>query len=352
MVEILVYRIFDGGDLNNLNPIEDAQSVSNLSRFLDGGETSIIFNKHSLNRSLVSTKLKNILELYSFENGIVSNVDGSFLKFIEGSLAYASTNWLIGNTQNKDKNYFSTYDINSQNKTYIRNPNWVGASSGVDLSSISVWNSSGLNTRAGMAITKRHFNYATHYPISINATMDFLGNDGQVVTKRVVDSQRIFGDLSIGTLDSDLPNNIKIAKVMPSNFEDYLNTSGAKNIAVFGVDKDKRYLLFNLSRFGYSGGDTVDTTNTKNGGRNGTLALNRNKISNFEDYYEGAVGGDSGGSIFMIVNGHPVALSQFYTNAEEGVAIYNHLPAIENYISQTNQKLTYLNLSEFTNYGQ
>ena len=154
----------------------------------------------------------------------------------------------------QSKKIYSIQD--HKNKKYIRNKDcWAYD---IDLTAISPWNSTGHNTRAGTAITKHHIIYATHYPINIGSTVTFVNKHNEVIEKTLINSSRVFGtDITIGLLDSKLPDSIKPVKLLPRFWKDYVATEYnhivdinngilIKKFPVLCLDQEEKALIHEL----------------------------------------------------------------------------------------------------------
>jgi hypothetical protein len=75
-------------------------------------------------------------------------------------------------------------------------------------------------------ITKRHIVYANHFGLPIldgGTPMLFVDSQGGLLERRVIASAaEPEGDIAIGLLDSDVPDTIRIAPVLPPDFEKHL----------------------------------------------------------------------------------------------------------------------------------
>jgi len=157
----------------------------------------------------------------------IENATGTAGKAFDDSL-----NALIsGETPSSAKPRFSSRDLGT--KTFNRNPDFWGV--GLDgLSAISPNNSRNQNRRAGTAITKRHIICAAHYPLAVGDTVDFVedsSGSNVAVTKTIIKAKThpLYAgqaggycyDIQICLLDSDLPTEIEVMEIMPSDAGDY-----------------------------------------------------------------------------------------------------------------------------------
>jgi len=143
-------------------------------------------------------------------------------------------------------------------RTVIRNPDAWAAD--VDMTSLSVWNSTELNRRGGVAITPRHLVFAAHYRIATGATVVFLDQNSQPVTRTIArqvqpvalrqypDQGPADHDISLAELDEDLPATITPARLLPLNWRAYL-PDPVLFLPVMAVDQEKIAQIAYLEAF-------------------------------------------------------------------------------------------------------
>ena len=200
--------------------------------------------------------------------------------------------------------------------TYVRNPDlWC---SDLDITCASPWNSSGGHKKAGTLVTPRHVIGATHYEYSVGAVVRFVEKDGTVHDRTVAGKARHpdyrphLPDLTIYTLDSDLPATIKPCYVMPSDYTSYLVNEQVKT-ACLGLDQEEKALIIDWN----SGGRMRTPTDPNR------LIFHENKI-----------GGDSGNPAFLIVDGELVLTTVWtFGGAGSGTAVANYISDINTMIS-------------------
>jgi hypothetical protein len=201
---------------------------------------------------------------------------------------------------NNDKLIFSTKDHSTPN--YVRNPNcWLYP---LDLTGISVWNSSGgsslgdVDTGGGAAISPRHVVFADHYIIADGATMRWVTKNNEVITRTLVTSAKVGAtDLRIGVLDSDLPDSICFYKVLPSGWG---STKLATGLHVVMTDQEEKIFPRQFNDGTYISAVPVWSAPTTS-----PLSL----------LTETPVSGDSGNPVFLIINNELVILGGIFTNA-------------------------------------
>ncbi|XP_046328945.2 uncharacterized protein LOC124112828 [Haliotis rufescens] len=231
------------------------------------------------------------------------------------------------------------------NKVYVRNKDcWAY---GLDLTSISPWNSNLANRKAGTLVSPRHALWARHYSIKLNSTIRFVDQDNNVVERRVVKSKTVSGpnlhgifgqDIVVGELDSDVPSSISFSKVMPRNLTTF-RVPYTMHIPAMSTDQEEKALV-----------DDFYYYSAVNAGLRVPLTT-----SIRHDYYERKIGGDSGNPTFFIIDNQLVLLFVFTTGGAGGGTSINH------YFDQINEimakegggyQLTEMDLSKFLDKGQ
>jgi len=252
------------------------------------------------------------------------------------------------------KSIYSTRNHSSAN--YVYNPNcWAYGLSSL-LTSNSPWNSGFNNGRgAGTLISPRHIAFATHYQLSTNSTLRYVKMDGTVVTRTMISKKSLpnykaaYPDITIGLLDSDVPEGISFAKVLPQNISSYLPTlyAGSVNVpripAVF-IDQEEKALIEDwfkdefLHPLPYAPGYFIFVDRPTNATR--------------AAYYENPVDGDSGSPVYVIINGEAVLLTVTTFNSGIGTSIRHNYSAINTVMSDLGggYQLTDIDLSNFTIY--
>jgi hypothetical protein len=218
----------------------------------------------------------------------------------------------------------------------------------IDLSCVSVWNSSGANMMAGTAISPRHILYATHFPPSVGSLFRFVGTDGAVVTRTMTASAAMpttspyYPDFSVGLLDSALPSSVVPAKILPSAWRDYLPTVDFWiGIPGLCLDQEKKALVSD-----FSGGDGLVYF---------TQPVNLNAAQRAL-FFEGKIEGDSGSPAFLIVNNQAVLLTVWTFSGTNGggtgSSLAYHAAAVNALMASLGggYQLTDIDLSAFPTY--
>ncbi|MDP2136366.1 MAG: hypothetical protein Q8J74_00795 [Candidatus Didemnitutus sp.] len=235
-------------------------------------------------------------------NSFVSGTVDTFLNYAPASLRQALITAVDGRIAGKAPaqalRIYSTQDHAAA--TYTRNTSCWAAD--LDLSAISPWNSDGGNTKAGILISPRHILFAAHYQIADGATIRFVTNDSQVVTRTMTAQATLPGyvsyypDISVGVLDSDVPGNISFARVLPDNYTTKLPGS-LLGVPVLALDAEEKATINDLSYIyvspGFYGAVVL------------YVAATGARLAFFED----KIGGDSGNPACLIVDGQLVLLN-------------------------------------------
>ncbi len=263
--------------------------------------------------------------------------------YIAGSLARdcstAVDDRISGQTPATAKPIFTTADHDTS--TYVRNvSNWAAD---VDLSCVSPWNSSGGASYAGTAISPRHVIFARHFPIPNGATVRFVTADNVVVNRIMTTSQALAGDgytydLTIGKLDSDLPETITPATVLPSNVLNYLpSLSNEYSLPCLAFDREEKALvtdLYSLSGSFVSCHQPADATRLT--------------------FFEQLISGDSGNPCFLIIDDVAVLITT-WTYGGPGAGPRIHALHTEINAAMTTlgggYQLTDVDLSDFTDFS-
>lgn len=237
-------------------------------------------------------------------NQTTGSVNSVFSNYVNGSLAKNCSDSVDTRLVNKDpstaKNIFSTQNHSTQ--TYVRNSGcWT---SDLDLTSISPWNSSSGATRAGTLISPRHIVFAAHFQINNGATIRFIDNDNNVVSRTMVSklthpaySNNIYPDITIGVLDSDVPNSISFAKILPQNWVNYLpNLSELYTLPCLVLDQEEKALVSDLYSYSFTSAERMASFTVP---KNSTRLL----------FYENIIMGDSGNPAFLIINDELVIIT-------------------------------------------
>lgn len=276
-------------------------------------------------------------------SGVVGTVSTNFSGYASSSLAKevsdAVDDRISGLDASTAKPIFSTQ--NHSTPTYVRNTNcWV---SDLNLTSISPWNSTEGDNRAGVLISPRHIIFAAHYQINNGSTVRFVDNNNNVVTRTMVNKlthpeySPYYPDLTVGLLDSDVPNTIGFVKILPQNWSNYLpSLSSIYRVPCLVLDQEEKALISELYNLNTSAAFSTPINPTR-------LA-----------FFESIVLGDSGNPAFLIINDELVIITVWtFGGAGSGTSILYHKDAINTMMATLGggYSLTEIDLSGFTDYS-
>lgn len=260
----------------------------------------------------------------------------TFSSWATGSLARHCTDQINALTATKTQ-------LNVFNQTsWFTPPDFVRNSqcwaSGVDLSCASPWNNQAGALYAGTLISPRHVVFCEHasfYP-SNGATITFVSAAGTVITRTVTSSvQAGVADIRVALLNADVSGGVTFAKVLPSNWGDYLpGLDYSATIPVLCLNQTERASISACRQLAYRFDNVYATA--------------------YPNFYRDIVLYDSGNPAFLIVNNAPVLLGVFSGGgAGHGAFLSYHASAVNAAMTALGggYQLTTVDLSGFTNYA-
>jgi len=254
-----------------------------------------------------------------------------------------SVNTRIGGANASMLPIFTDYSASNISGSYTRNTAcWAY---GLDLTCISPWNSRQGKNRAGTLITPRHIINAAHYELYVGDTVRFVTDDNTVITRTVAGKKRhpdytpYYPDLTVYTLDSDVPAGSSFCKVLPSDYADYI--PDAYQVAALCLDQEEKALVTDLIELEEMARFMFPNTAEE------------------QVLYEHKIAGDSGNPAFLLVGDVPVLLTCWtYGGAGQGTFISSLISDINQMIIDadaqagvsTGYTLTEVDLSAFPNF--
>jgi len=233
---------------------------------------------------------------------VVEVIEGGVAGSARKALSDPMDNALIVANPATQQKVYTTQD------PYVRNTSFFLQGTHAEaLTCASPWNSTGGTRRAGTAITPRHAVCANHYPIPVGATIRFIASDNTVITRTVVQADRIFSngqgtDSWMILLDSDLPASITPCKIFPDGYETYLpagaTTAAAAALPLLAMDFSENGIALDLI--------------TKIQNTNPTMAYGAPTIPHRLAFYDPIIVGDSGNPIFAVIGSELWLLSTFF----------------------------------------
>lgn len=202
---------------------------------------------------------------------------------------------------------------------------------GIDVSSVSPWNSWHSQFEAGTAISRRHVAFAKHfifYSGSGARMIYFLDNNSGVHANRVIDViKHPQVDIAIGLLEADLPCGISTAKILPEDYCKYM--LDGRGLPILSFDQEEHALVHDIGELSASvvGADPV---------------LNSRAM-----FSEVIISGDSGNPRFLVLGDEVVLLNLFWGGG------YGSGPSFAHYKSDVQEMMDILsrrNALEPSNY--
>ena len=264
-----------------------------------------------------------LINLHEFWHGFDPFVsDGS--NTVLSVLARSIDDRLIGKTTSNSLAVYKNYIQNATTNVFVPNADcWA---SGIDFSCASPWNSGDHgNWRAGTLISQRHFLMASHFRVPLNSYLTFREPNGNRITRRFVAFVSITNspaldemttamgwntisniDLCVGLLDSDVPDSIHPAKILPPDFAEWMKNG--RGLPVFTLDQEEKALVFDMSNLSvFSRG-------------NGMMALSMNSKRNSRvRFSEPLVTFDSGNPTYFVFDSQAILIGCLYSGGAGGV---------------------------------
>ena len=254
---------------------------------------------------------------------------------------------------------FGSNDDYDATATYERNPNCWAANLDTTCVSVSnmhptsrnpngggLWNSS--NVPNGTLISPKHVIFAKHFHAGENITNPYNGTYIRFVTMNNITITRTITkidlindkDIAVATLDSDVPDSITFAKILPDNYSDYLfSLTGNNHKKIYGIlinqDKSaliKRWIDIQKNIIVHTDTDPETQQSIE------YIAFSRSIRMN-----------DSSSPFLIFIDNIPIILS-VESNGHGGPNIYASKNEINNImLSNSNYTLTTANLNKFLN---
>lgn len=277
-----------------------------------------------------------------------------FQNYVAGSAAKDACDAIDSRVANQSlsKLMWSQYPFGTDG---VRNPNcWLGT--GTDLTCISPFNSYGANKKGGCLITPRHAIHAKHYQWIVGTTVYFNDMDGLVYPAVIDEIKANFtttDDLAVARFADPLPAIIKPAKVLGTNFQQYMPhiPSGAQGaipassylpVAGFCTDQEEKAIAVDYLYNPYY--NIINEPDHK------TFVFQDPIVSSPRFIYnEPRISGDSGSPTFLIINNQLVCLGTLL-GVTGGSSITEYHSEINAYLALTGHALQDIDLSSFNLY--
>ena len=191
----------------------------------------------------------------------------------------------------------------------------------------------------GIAITPRHLLTVTHFPGS--GDVHFVTSDNQTVVRSRTAIAAVPGttDLSIVTLNTELPETITPVNIAPATLPDYL-PSPQYRVPMLASNQ-RRDCLIKDSLAWAAQGDNSPGVYCQNPTSAGRIAFSKDIVS-----------GDSGSPACLIISNALTLVCLWYGGGwGSGERVFDAITAINTITSAAGHTVTMTNLSGFTNYG-
>jgi len=216
---------------------------------------------------------------------------------------------------------------------------------------VSIWNTAGATQRCATVVSPIHVVGAAHWQVSAGHSVFFLGRDGNVYSNKIKaaksyqfhywNSPANTLDVSVGLLESPLPNTIGVVQVLPTNGVEFIG-SGVR-LPVLSLSQDRCAYVR----------DIVSSVMPIMGLQSPDISYGAPKSPARLQKFGAIRGGDSSCPNFLVVNQHPVLLGcHLFANAAPSILLtQEHIQRLMNELSDENGRdryqLEYLNLSGF-----
>lgn len=197
---------------------------------------------------------------------------------------------------------------------WVRNPScWINGVNNISCFSPAQRSGAAWNQRAGTLITKKHFILGKHFVFAIlqgGTPIIFVDENNNAIRRNLIQyAYDDITDIAIGLLDSEVTNNIQIAKVLPPYYRDYMGYPD--NILAVALDQQEKALVkvwTGLLTYITTGG-YYEYVNAVSAGVNYVSP----SLQSYSTWNEDMIAGDSGNPIFIIIDNQLVLLACWHT---------------------------------------
>jgi hypothetical protein len=187
--------------------------------------------------------------------------------------------------------------------TFVRNSNlWVGPK--VDLTAISAYsnNEGSYGTKFAItAISPIHCLGAQHVNLKPGTMLNFVGVDNRTATRTVMASMNAADDIDVYLLDSELPRTITPMKILPANWQQYIqlnDDSDTPPIPVIFANQENRLYCAEAARI--------------IPGPTSMVAYHLPSTSQRLAFSKQVISGDSSFPEMLLINGEPVIFTLWH----------------------------------------
>lgn len=200
---------------------------------------------------------------------------------------------------------------------FIRNPDcWLNGIKNISCFSPAQMSGANWRQRGGTLVTRKHALFAKHFVTSVitgGTPLIFVADDSTVIRRNIIQYAYVpWTDVAIALLDSEVPSNIQIAKVLPKNYSDYLNFDSTTPVYCVALDQEEKAMV-KISTGGsgyivsYEGQNITYSMFGVNEGWAG---------HQYQSFNESIVVGDSGNPVFIILENELVVTTTWWTSTQ------------------------------------
>lgn len=202
---------------------------------------------------------------------------------------------IVGKSPSTDYKLFSTTGTTASS-TWVRNTGvWTNTGTDLDWTGISPWNSQESNRRTATLISPRHVMMASHYIINPGSKLTFVDNNNVGYERTISAVSSVSGtDISIGLLDSDVPDTVTYYPIMSTtDIESTLKKYSPMvyDVPIIAFDQDKNAIIRSFHNIS-----------------SGIIFHHSYTSGSRANFSQDIVSGDSGNPAFLIIDNQPVLL--------------------------------------------
>ena len=155
---------------------------------------------------------------------------------------------------------FVDYLANGSNGVFVANSNFWARN--LDLSCVSVWHGDEHpETKTATAITRRHVVMAKHWWAWNSRLYTFCDTNGVLHIRNIIAALQISDDLLLGRLDSPLPDSIRLPKILPIGYANYIGDG--KHLPALCVNQEKAATVLEIADLNCEVTDSGGTHHSK-----------------------------------------------------------------------------------------
>jgi hypothetical protein len=239
------------------------------------------------------------------------NIDKEVIK---NHINTATADRLTNKNPSTDSFVYSTRDpYFSGVGNFIRNTScWLNGVNNISCFSPAQLSGANWFQRAGTLVSPRHVVFVDHFRPAILAggtPLIFVDDNNNVIRRNLLRYETdIPSQIAMGLLDSDVPSNIKVAKVLPKNYATYMTVSSITTARMLVVALNQQQRVLIKESHGLT--TLIFSTFTRKNINIPNLDINHPLYS----FTATAIAGDSGQPIFYIIDNELVFLTVWSTS--------------------------------------